>query len=106
MDAIRHDKWHNGRMTAGERHGQCRFATMRRLSGMFKDLANSKGPTQSLIQPDLADVHSRFLRVQEDRYITEDGPDEVHNASDRSAILEKLANVLLRDYVDVGCYPK
>ncbi|OJJ88677.1 uncharacterized protein ASPGLDRAFT_31797 [Aspergillus glaucus CBS 516.65] len=44
VDAIRHDKWHNGRMTAGERHGQCRFATTRRLSGMFKDLANSKRP--------------------------------------------------------------
>jgi hypothetical protein len=66
LDAIRHDKWHNGRMTAGERHGQCRFATTRRLSGIFKDLANSKGPIQSLIQPDLAGVHSKFLRVQED----------------------------------------
>lgn len=106
VDAIRHDKWYNGHMSAGERHGQCRFATTRRLSGIFKDLANSKGPTQSLIQPDLADVHSRLFRAQEDRYITEDGPDEVYSPSDRFAALEELANVLLRDYVDVGCYPQ
>jgi hypothetical protein len=38
--------------------------------------------------------------------ISEDGPDEVHNASNRSATLEELANVLLRDYIDVRCYPQ
>lgn len=74
VDAIRHDKWHNGRMVKEEKTGQSCFAAPRRLGEMLRI---SRAPRRvcncrrSLVR---LTVDVRPLAVQEDGYSTEDEP--------------------------------